>query len=94
MKTIRFWTESELKAAKTCIEKFNTVEAAAEFLAPRINRTKIATVAKMHSIKNGDVKKREIKNVVKTELDFPKNFSFELTPKRVVMTEDHVKIYF
>jgi hypothetical protein len=94
MKTIRFWTLSEVKAAKTCIEKFDTLEAAAEFLAPRINRTKHAVIQKMTKLKANKGTKRLFKSVVKTELDFPKKFSFELTPKRVVMTEDHIKIYF
>ena len=38
MKTISFWKESEIKAAKTAIGKFKNILTAAKWLAPKLGR--------------------------------------------------------
>ena len=100
-RTIVFWKSSEIKAAKTAIEKFGgNVAKASEWLAPKLNRTSHAVQQKMGVIVRGTIrptveerKARIVKSPEKS-LALPKGFSFDFTPKRAEMFKDHVRLYF
>jgi hypothetical protein len=55
MSNFKFWTVSEMKAAITCLEKFSTIWKAAEYLAPKIDRSEGCVRNKMYQIKNKHV---------------------------------------
>jgi len=55
MRAFKFWTVSEMKAAITCMEKFSTIYKAAEYLAPKLNRSFSNVRSRMYSIKNNEV---------------------------------------
>lgn len=99
---ISFWTTPELQQAKQCLNKHNNnVSAAGRELAKKIKRPIQGIMFKLAKIKNIDnpvagrkpVVKR-INNKPKNSLDLPKGFSFDFTPKRAEMFQDHVRLYF
>jgi hypothetical protein len=96
-----FWTTPELKTAKQCLAKNNNnVSATARELTKTMNRSESSLVFKLHQIKNvanpvAIRKKRVVmQNRPQTALDLPKGFSFDFTPKRAEMFQDHVRLYF
>ena len=90
-----FWSPSELKAAKTCIEKFSNINDAANYLAPKINRSVGTVVQQMYKIKNADNPKNVNKPKLQLEsIKLPQGFNFELHPSKAVMYQDRITIYF
>ena len=97
-----FWTTPELKQAKEClIKNNNNVSAATRELTNKLKRPTTGIMFKLHQIKNianpiAFRKKRVIgrKDKPKNALDLPKGFSFDFTPKRAEMFQDHVRLYF
>jgi Asp-tRNA(Asn)/Glu-tRNA(Gln) amidotransferase C subunit len=100
-RTIIFWTTPELqKAKKYLVKNDNNVAATARELSKVINRSEQSITFKLHEIKNvaNPVATRKVRVVRKDRpqkaLDLPKGFSFDFTPKRAEMFQDHVRLYF
>jgi hypothetical protein len=100
-RTIVFWTTPELQKAKKCLVKNdNNVAATARDLSNVINRSEQSIAFKLREIKNvaNPVAIRKVRVVRKDRpqkaLDLPKGFSFDFTPKRAEMFQDHVRLYF
>lgn len=101
-RTIRFWTTPELQEAKKCLIKHkNNVSAAGRELAKKTKRPIQGIMFKLYNIKSIDnpVANRKPRvmggnNKPKNSLDLPKGFSFDFTPKRAEMFQDHVRLYF
>jgi hypothetical protein len=92
---IKFWTDPEIKACKTCIEKFDNLSAAATFLAPKLERTYAAVYFKMQQLKNGYKKPTHKAKIVNKGIELPKGFIFDFECKRVVLNHNgSVTIYF
>ena len=96
MSNFKFWSESEIKALITAIEKFQSVSKASEWLAPKIQRSYGTIYQKGNSLVNtGVVSSPKKKKPAKiTGVVMPKGFSFDFVPTRAEMTKDHVKLYF
>jgi len=96
----KFWSNSEIKALITSIEKFQSIPNAAEWLSPKINRPVVNISQKAYVlIKAGIIKSPKVKIKQKdakkdTGVNLPNGFSFDFTPKRAEMFKDHVKLYF
>ena len=100
-RTIVFWTTPELQKAKKClIKNDNNVAATARELSKITNRSEQSISFKLHEIKNVDnpvaIRKTRVvrKDRPQKALDLPKGFSFDFTPKRAEMFQDHVRLYF
>ena len=96
-----FWTTPELNKAKKCLLKNNNnVAATARELTTVMNRTEQALGFKLYQIKNitNPTAQRKVREVRKdrpqSALELPKGFSFDFTPKRAEMFQDHVRLYF
>lgn len=95
---VKFWTDKEVKAAKTTIEKFDgNLAKASEWLAPKLNRTPHAVMQKLCSIIKGNTTaKTERKTRMEKPaqpLQLPKGFSFDFKPVKAEMFKDHVRLY-
>lgn len=96
-----FWTTPELKKAKEClVRNNNNVAATARELTTTMKRSEASLSFKLHQIKNvaNPVAVRKTRVVRKDRpqgaLELPKGFSFDFTPKRAEMFQDHVRLYF
>jgi len=96
-----FWTTPELNKAKKCLLKNNNnVAATARELTTVMNRTEQALGFKLYQIKNiaNPIAGRKVREIRKDRpqgaLDLPKGFSFDFTPKRAEMFQDHIRLYF
>lgn len=99
--TLKFWTISEDNALRTCIAKFKTDTEAASWAAEKFGRTISSVYQRIMRIKKGEAMTyRELpaKQVKRTKSDngimIPKGFTFDITPSKAVMFEDHVRLYF
>jgi hypothetical protein len=95
---VKMWTDKEVAAAKTTIEKFNgNLAKASEWLAPKLNRTPHAVMQKLCAIIKGNTTtKTERKNRIEKptqSLQLPKGFSFDFKPIKAEMFKDHVRLY-
>jgi hypothetical protein len=101
-RTIIFWTTPELKQAKEClIKNNNNVSATTRELTKKLKRPATGIMFKLHQIKKiaNPVAGRKTrvmgrKDRPKNALELPKGFSFDFTPKRAEMFQDHVRLYF
>lgn len=55
MRELKTWTPSEMRAANTCMQKFSTIDKAAEYLASKLGRTIAGVRNRMYSIRNNEV---------------------------------------
>lgn len=102
----RFWTNAEIQAVITSIEKFKSLGKAVKWLATKIDRSEgnIYNKAKELSKKGLlilPVKEAKTSSYVKktAKIDvkpvgLPKGFNFEFTPSRAEMHKDHVRLFF
>jgi hypothetical protein len=92
---IKFWTDKEIKAAKTTIEKFDgNLAKASEWLAPKLDRTPHAVMQKLCAIIKADKEPRKNRIEKSTQpLQLPKGFSFDFKPIKAEMFKDHVRLY-
>lgn len=89
-KTIKFWTESEIKAARTALEKIKSVQKAAIWLAAKLNRPLSGTTAKLYQIKNENSESRK-----EAKIEIDNTFqSFEIIPKKVIMYKRRMEIFY
>jgi len=102
----RFWTNAEMQAVITSIEKFKSVRKAVKWLATKIDRSegniynkakelskKGLLILPVKAVKTSGYVKKTAKIDVKP-VGLPKGFNFEFTPSRAEMHKDHVKLYF
>lgn len=93
--TIKFWTDSEIKACKTCNEKFENTADGARFLAPKLGRTFQAVYVKMNNMKNGKPIAIPKAKVINKGIELPEGFTFDITKiKRAVLFNNSVTLYF
>jgi hypothetical protein len=92
MSTIVFWKESEIKAAKTALNKIGSISKTASWLAPKLQRPVSGVTAKLYEIRKGVTPKRVQKKEEEREL--PKGFQLNLEFGRATLGEGYIKLYF
>lgn len=82
MKTIKFWTSTEIKAAKTALKKIQNVEKTARWLSVKLNRPVKGVAQKLYQIKRdmAPSPKKEAQIIMPESLK-----SFEIIPKKITM---------
>jgi predicted Ser/Thr protein kinase len=102
----RFWTNAEIQAVITSIEKFKSVRKAVKWLATKIDRSegniynkakelskKGLLILPVKAVKTSGYVKKTAKIDVKPVM-LPKGLDFSFNPSRAEMHKDHIKLFF
>jgi ATP-dependent protease Clp ATPase subunit len=81
MKTIKFWTSTEIKIAKKALDKDESVVKIARKLSTKLKRPLSGVTAKLYEIKKGTVSEIPKKGGV----EMPSDLNFEISPKKIIM---------
>ena len=99
-KTIKFWTKEEDKMIAVVFKKTKSQSETARILENRINRsfwsiqTRVSKLFGNNKVlpKNKVLGKNKV--IENKGVTLPTGFTFDIKPNRVVMFEDHVRLYF
>jgi hypothetical protein len=92
-KTIVFWKDSEIKAAKTALNKIGSIPKTALWLAPKLRRPIGGVTAKLYEITKGVVPKRALQKKGKGII-LPKGFQLNLDFKKATIYDGYLKLDF
>lgn len=97
MRTVKFWTDKEIKRIEKVYEKCNSQSETARILTKELGRSTQSIQVKVSKLfNNASVpRKRVVKSSSITNgVTLPTGFTFDIKPNRVVMFNDHVRLYF
>lgn len=94
-RTIKFWTKEEDKMIAVTFKKTNSQSETAQILQKELNRSKAAIQVRVSKMfRTSSPTRTRIRKEDKKSVNLPSGFTFDIKPNRVVMFNDHVRLYF
>lgn len=109
MKKVTFWTKEEDDILRNALSKFKNDRQASIWVAKQINRTQISVYNRIRLLENERyvpryvtprniekirVSKKKVEQPEAKGVTLPAGFTFDIKPARVVLFEDHVRMYY
>ena len=102
---INFWTPGELNVVRETISKFKSTRRACKHLHAAFQHRSYAAIYQkvwaMRTKMDNEVSVTPVTTITATatpaepkSITVPKGFTFDITPSRAVLFEDHVRLYF
>lgn len=96
-KTLKFWTKEEDKMIAVVFKKTQSQSETARILSKQIDRSVQSIqirASKLFGSTGAPRKKADKSSSITKGVTLPAGFTFDIKPNRVVMFNDHVRLYF
>lgn len=96
MSTFKFWTKEEDALLLKTYEKCKSQSQASRILAPKLGRNFHGIQVRISKLLNDPNSVNYTRNKKSGEkgVKLPAGFTFDIKPNRVIMFNDHVRLYF